>query len=102
MLGGRDNHYTTETYNDNLAERGFDPRTSGLWAQHASTAPLCCAAASGKFRTCAKRNSISCNSFASQSIVTRSCGLMDKASDFGSGDCRFESCHDRFVGWHLI
>ena len=25
-----------------------------------------------------------------------SCGLMDKASDFGSGDCRFESCHDRF------
>ena len=26
----------------------------------------------------------------------RSCGLMDKAPDFGSGDCRFESCHDRF------
>ena len=24
-----------------LAERGFNPRTSGLWAQHASTAPLC-------------------------------------------------------------
>ena len=24
-----------------LAERGFDPRTSGLWAQHASAAPLC-------------------------------------------------------------
>ena len=24
-----------------LAEQGFDPRTSGLWAQHASTAPLC-------------------------------------------------------------
>ena len=24
-----------------LAERGVDPRTSGLWAQHASTAPLC-------------------------------------------------------------
>ena len=24
-----------------LAERGFDPRTSGLWAQHTSTAPLC-------------------------------------------------------------
>ena len=24
-----------------LAERGFDPGTSGLWAQHASTAPLC-------------------------------------------------------------
>lgn len=41
MLGGRDNHYTTETIDDELAERGFDPRTSGLWAQHASTAPLC-------------------------------------------------------------
>ena len=27
-----------------LAEHGFDPRTSGLWAQHASTAPLCCRA----------------------------------------------------------
>ena len=24
-----------------------------------------------------------------------SCGLMDKASDFGSEGCRFESCHDR-------
>ena len=24
-----------------IAERGFDPRTSELWAQHASTAPLC-------------------------------------------------------------
>ena len=24
-----------------IAERGFDPRTSGLWAQHAPTAPLC-------------------------------------------------------------
>jgi len=23
-----------------LAERGFDPQTSELWAQHASTAPL--------------------------------------------------------------
>ena len=22
---------------------------------------------------------------------------MDKAPDFGSGDCRFESCHDRLV-----
>ena len=28
---------------------------------------------------------------------SRSCGLMDKAPDFGSGDCRFESCHDRNV-----
>ena len=24
-----------------IAERSFDLRTSGLWAQHASTAPLC-------------------------------------------------------------
>ena len=25
------------------------------------------------------------------------CGLMDKAPDFGSGDCRFESCHGRIL-----
>ena len=25
------------------------------------------------------------------------CGLMDKAPDFGSGDCRFESCHGRNI-----
>ncbi len=24
-----------------VAENGFDPSTSGLWAQHAPTAPLC-------------------------------------------------------------
>ena len=24
-----------------VAEDGFDPSTSGLWAQHAPTAPLC-------------------------------------------------------------
>ena len=24
-----------------VAESGFDPPTSGLWAQHASSAPLC-------------------------------------------------------------
>ena len=30
-------------------------------------------------------------------VQHRSCGLMDKAPDFGSGDCRFESCHDRFI-----
>ena len=29
-------------YENVLAERSFDLRTSGLWAQHASTAPLCC------------------------------------------------------------
>ena len=28
--------------NKSIAKRGFDPRTSGLWVQHASTAPLCC------------------------------------------------------------
>ena len=28
--------------------------------------------------------------------ISWSCGLMDKASDFGSEDCRFESCHDRY------
>ena len=30
-------------------------------------------------------------------IHLRPCGLMDKAPDFGSGDCRFESCHGRFL-----
>ena len=37
---------------------------------------------------------VSVNVYAQEN--TRSCGLMDKAPDFGSGDCRFESCHDRF------
>lgn len=27
---------------EHIAEDGFDPSTSGLWAQHASAAPLCC------------------------------------------------------------
>ena len=31
-----------------LAERSFDLRTSGLWAQHASTAPRCCGGRKGK------------------------------------------------------
>ena len=31
-----------------LAERSFDLRTSGLWAQHASTAPLCCCCRQGQ------------------------------------------------------
>ena len=30
-----------EVQKKDLAERSFDLRTSGLWAQHASTAPLC-------------------------------------------------------------
>ena len=43
---------------------------------------------------------------------SRPCGLMDKASDFGSEDCRFESCHGRlnfiihrfmlFYAFHII
>ena len=28
--------------------------------------------------------------------IISSCGLMVRASDFGSDDCRFESCHDLF------
>ena len=32
----------------------------------------------------------------------RPCGLMDKASDFGSEDCRFESCHGRLTFVHHI
>ena len=31
-----------------LAERSFDLRTSGLWAQHASTAPLCYTVSTGR------------------------------------------------------
>ena len=31
-------------------------------------------------------------------LQVSSCGLMDKAPDFGSGDCRFESCQDRNDG----
>ena len=32
----------------------------------------------------------------------RPCGLMDRAPDFGSGDCRFESCHGRsFCCWKV-
>ncbi|GBP23841.1 hypothetical protein EVAR_86218_1 [Eumeta japonica] len=30
----------------------------------------------------------------------RPCGLMDKASDFGSEDCRFESCHGQVPQHH--
>ena len=29
--------------------------------------------------------------------ILRPCGPMDKAPDFGSGDCRFESCHGRLI-----
>ena len=36
----------------------------------------------------------------------RSCGPMDKASDYESGDCRFESCQDQHFAfctyWHLF
>ena len=37
-------HGETSTFSQNqlfIAEGGFDPPTSGLWAQHASSAPLC-------------------------------------------------------------
>ncbi|KAJ0182133.1 hypothetical protein K1T71_002855 [Dendrolimus kikuchii] len=30
------------------------------------------------------------------------CGLMDKASDFGSEDCRFESCHGRVPKYFFL
>jgi hypothetical protein len=33
--------YFQKEKNLSIAERSFDLRTSGLWAQHASTAPLC-------------------------------------------------------------
>ena len=32
-----------------VAADGFDPSTSGLWAQHASTAPRCSAARKGDY-----------------------------------------------------
>ena len=34
-----------------LAERSFDLRTSGLWAQHASAAPLCCVTVHKSFKS---------------------------------------------------
>ena len=30
-------------------------------------------------------------------VFKRSCGLMDKASVFGTKDCRFESCQDHRI-----
>ena len=41
FLRNYDNKRNQTRKEKSLAERGFDPRTSGLWAQHASTAPLC-------------------------------------------------------------
>ena len=43
-------------------------------------------------------------------LVHFACGLIDKAPDFGSGDCRFKSCHARnenliftcFYWWLMI
>ena len=32
----------------------------------------------------------------------RPCGLTDKASDFGSEDCRFESCHGRTIFFYFF
>ena len=34
--------YDCDVIEIQIAEDGFDPSTSGLWAQHASAAPLCC------------------------------------------------------------
>src|SRR4029434_8439724 len=34
-------NYTGVALKEGLAEEGFDPSTSGLWAQHTSAAPLC-------------------------------------------------------------
>ena len=59
----------------------------------------------GRLQCYDDRENIRCNIFCSnwESCVSffflyskvGPCGLMDKAPDFGSGDCRFESCHDR-------
>ena len=35
-------------------------------------------------------------------LLIRPCGLMDKASDFESEDCRFESCHGRIYYFLLV
>ena len=35
-------------------------------------------------------------------LQLRPCGLMDKAPDFGSGDCRIESCHGRWTNFILL
>ena len=40
LLIGKSN-LNEQNLKSQLAERSFDLRTSGLWAQHASTAPLC-------------------------------------------------------------
>ena len=52
-----------------LAERGFDPRTSGLWAQHVSTAPLCYRRSRGVLPSFLKR---SCHCLC-KAIVDRKC-----------------------------
>ena len=38
-----------------VAEQGFDPWTSGLWAQHASTAPLCYVTSNKERKKCTKK-----------------------------------------------
>ena len=45
-----------------LAERSFDLRTSGLWAQHASTAPLCYSDKSNRQRSTSNSSSSSSSS----------------------------------------
>ena len=48
-----------------------------------------------KMRKCC--NTQRCASLPFPGTQLRPCGLMDKAPDFGSGDCRFESCHGRLL-----
>ena len=52
--------------------------TPSYWA----SAPACC-----------MKTKLACSS----PLTYRPCGLMDKASDFESEDCRFESCHGRII-----
>ena len=54
-----------------IAERGFDPRTSGLWAQHASTAPLCCVLERLQLLCAMRRFRNRCNLFSTSSKNSR-------------------------------
>jgi hypothetical protein len=62
-----------------LAERSFDLRTSGLWAQHASTAPLC--------YPCLVESKISCR-FGLLLKKERHTHTMDRKKEFVSCEIR--------------
>ena len=47
----KNKHYRKKK-KEKIAEDGFDPSTSGLWAQHAPTAPLCLTAYSTQTHSC--------------------------------------------------